>query len=165
MFADCLNLTHCYAFNEILPVATVNRIFANDANLIDTDFRLPARVDKSNAAFFNCSSLSGGVTKYLPYNGFLPSVNDITLVNTFRGCRNLTVETSDQIGKYLWNAANISFSAKDAFTNTSLELRNNIPQSWGGNASDDIIHTIFKLNGKDITEWIWTISEEMGIYP
>lgn len=142
LFAYCTNLTEAVGFSSSNDLQAVLNVFLDCVNLVNTDFRLPGKIDGTSdqeyyAVFDNCSRLAKDINSLLPRNGFYGK-NRINLGYTFRNCSSLTGTVP---AKLLWEDKTVDWvgvpdnSGVGPFVGCSAELRAQIPVSWGGTNS------------------------------
>jgi hypothetical protein len=141
-FAACVNLISCVYLPDIymLDNANVNYMFNYCSSLTTTDLVIPANTDNSIAVFFKCRNLEIDILDVLPSNFTKKS---IMIKGLFSNCAKVTCTDYDSLSKKLWNNENnIVVQPNEGllpFEGCSNELRAQVPVSWGGTASDDII--------------------------
>lgn len=136
-FAGCLNLksfTGC-SFYRLLYCS---EFFSNAQNLTTTDFYIPSTAVSFISCFYQCFNL-------------VADVNDLFDTIKFKGrsyagstvlalCRKLTGTVSSKLADVLWNDSDIAWTNTGSFfVQCPSNIRNGVPVSWGGTASDDII--------------------------
>lgn len=134
---NCSNLISVTGFgkNDNDINYACNFMFNNCTNLIECDFILPNLNTGSMANIFNnCSSLNVDINSLIPKQGFLHK--EINVENLF----NSTAISGNVPANLLWNDSNITWkNTSNTFSNCSDEIRAQVPVSWGGTASNNII--------------------------
>jgi hypothetical protein len=133
----CYNLVEVTGFEDIsfCPDSKLASLFGNTNNLITTDFSFNSGTDNLTNTFLCCSKLEANISNILPKNGF--STPQIKVGAVFYNCEKLTGTVP---GEILWNdKSKVWLNTSDAFIGCSDEIRKQVPKSWGGTASDDII--------------------------
>ena len=153
-FYHCQELQYAIGFKRNFAECAIERTFLYCDKLIKTDLQLPSRSGYTtcNSTFAGCTNLAVDINKFIPDSGLY---QPLSLYQTFRGCVKLYGTISDFTKSQLWNNPIVKFTNQiDCFLECSDELRAQIPASWGGTASDDII----KSNVINST-WIGTNTE------
>ena len=124
-------------------------MFQEDKSLRECDMRLPAIVGEMagySEVFHNCIALEGNIANFFPFNGFASPI--VFLDRTFKGCAKLTGTLN---ANKLWNNKNILWcNTGSTFAGCSDEIRAQVPVSWGGTASDDIIEKSLEEKYNDL---------------
>lgn len=139
-FSKCVNLLEVTGFEDtfVRPDACLDGLMQESPNLKYTDFVIPYGCGILKGIFNNCTNLECDINKIIPAKGF--SSSNIHIRNLFNGNKKLygTVPADR-----LWNDKNIKWkmdaSNTKPFLNCSDEIKAQVPESWGGTASDDII--------------------------
>lgn len=138
MFAHCTNLTNVIGFNNYNNITLCSQMFLSCINLVKTDFRLPSNVVQANSCFQGCENLDISISKLLPSYGFTNTIIGFSLV--FRNMKKLKGTITEKHANYLWNNKHVYWEdVNTVFSGCSDEIRAQVPVSWGGTASDDII--------------------------
>ena len=142
LFSECHNLLSIKGLkNKFINVKAANTIFYNCKSLKYLEYTLPAfTIEKNGIAnsFYNIA-LSCDINDLMPDKGFIGSEYDVTRL--FTNCKYLTgIVPTDK----LWNNRNINWilptnQKQLPFFGCSDNIRLQVPISWGGLASDDII--------------------------
>ena len=143
---NCSNLISVTGFgkNDNDINYACNYMFNDCHNLSVCDFILPnLNTGSMSNIFNNCSSLIVDINSLIPKQGFLHK--EINVEKLF----NSTAISGTVPANLLWNDSNITWkNTSNTFSNCSNEIRAQVPVSWGGTASDDIIDD--KLSYDDI---------------
>lgn len=139
-FTSARNLIECIGFSKYAHRQSNYNMFQNDINLVSTDLRIAdAPADKSGGnayTFTNCPKLAVDINTLLPVNGF----KDGSTVNVARLFKKCVALTGTVPAAMLWNNSKVTWlNTSEAFAECSAEIRAQVPVSWGGTASDDII--------------------------
>ena len=138
-FYHCQELQYATGFKRNFAECAIERTFLYCDKLIKTDLQLPSRSGYTtcNSTFAGCTNLAVDINKFIPDSGLY---QPLSLYQTFRGCVKLYGTISNFTKSQLWNNPTVKFTNQiDCFLECSDELRAQIPASWGGTASDDII--------------------------
>ena len=139
LFFNCINLQQATGFKRNFSECALERAFCFCSNLIKTDIQLPTRSGyiTCNSTFAGCSKLAIDINKFIPDSGLY---QPLSLYQTFRGCSSLYGTISEFTKSQLWNNHKVEFTNQiDCFLECSDEIRAQVPVSWGGTASDNII--------------------------
>lgn len=141
-FSGCSNLLSAKGFEDILvnSDAEVPHIFNSCINLQETDLRLPGNSQNISYAFYNCKNLAKDISSLIPLAGF--SVNKINPLLVFYGMEKLTGTIDPAV---FWDNKSVQWTFDElgynhAFERCDYTIRKQVPLSWGGVASDDIIN-------------------------
>ena len=138
IFRGCRNLQTVKGLkNQFLIVNTASQIFSDCYSLTTCEFTFPAVVTRSGLAqvFQNCIRLTTPIQNLFPAGGF--NAGTLNINNLFNDAR---VITGTVPANLLWNNTNVTWTNTSAvFANCPAEIRSQVPVSWGGTASDDII--------------------------
>lgn len=138
-FQDCLNMIYAYGFAErrISSDCVVTSLFMNCKSLIDTDFVFPVGVHSLDTTFTNTFRIKVQIEDLFPVRGFTAS--NIAIRTCFT---NSTVKGTIP-ANLLWNDSHINWEILNPnqlpFAGCLNAIRAQVPISWGGTASDDII--------------------------
>ena len=145
-FSACSNLLSVTGFGyNFNSDANTGSLFIDCKNMVSTDFVIPAQSDSLTKIFQNCPELTMDIASLIPANGF--SAIKITVNSLFYNCAKLTGTVP---GGSLWNGApeweivaNTSSSGRLMlpFTNCSSAIRAQVPELWGGTASNSLVRT------------------------
>jgi hypothetical protein len=143
LFSYSKNMVKAVGFNDTCNSWTqVSNTFIGCSSLIYTDFILPRMMISDGPADFcnGCVNLKKDITEFFP-NGFVLD-RPGRARSMFASCQKLYGDVS-KIAKYLWDSEypwNLPTSSTQLpFIGCSDEIRAQVPVSWGGTASDDII--------------------------
>lgn len=150
LFTGCRNLVEAIGMKTKFRYARdVSSMFEDCNNLTTTDFELPVEVLKSTGyqhVFFGCGKLAVDINTLLPKTGF--ANRKVDLSSTFYSCAALTGTVPADI---LWRDSSKLWSAEAAFGGCSDAIRAQVPTSWGGTSTDEIISDLpvakLSLNG------------------
>ena len=124
-------------------------MFQEDKSLRECDMLLPAIVGENagySEVFHNCIALEGNIANFFPKNGFVGPI--VYLDRTFKGCAKLT---GTPPANMLWNNTHIRWiNTVSTFAGCSDEIRAQVPVSWGGTASDNIIEKSLEEKYNDL---------------
>lgn len=139
-FTNCFNLKQVDWFPYTnYVVQGVPKIFYNCQNMTTINYTLPTHFDSSSqgikSAFGWCKNLAVDISTLFANEKFQNKV--IYVGELFRRCAKLTgTVPADK----LWNDRSITWlDTENAFEGCSAAIRAQVPVSWGGTASDDII--------------------------
>ena len=139
-FTNCFNLKNVNWFPYTnYVVQGVPKIFYNCQNMTTINYTLPSHFGSSlqgiKSAFGWCKNLAVDIGTLFPPEKFQNKIIDVGQL--FRRCAKLTgIVPADK----LWNDKSITWlNTESAFEGCSNEIRAQVPESWGGTASDDII--------------------------
>lgn len=149
-FAYNSNLISCTNMKTMFQYTrTVLGMFQEDESLRECDMKLPAIVGEIagySEVFFGCSALEVDIANFFPKNGFVGP--NVYLDRTFNGCAKLTGTLPANM---LWKSAHIRWiNTRSTFAGCSDAIRAQVPVSWGGTASDDIIEKSFEEKYNDL---------------
>lgn len=138
-FIGCRNLRYVRGFgSQSIICRNCANMFSSCPALRYSDFRLPSIVLDKNAfatTYGGCKSLQSDITTLLPKSGFIAKKLDFQAV--FSGSKITGTVPAD----ILWKDKTIQWSNTErAFASCPAEIRSQVPISWGGTASDDIIN-------------------------
>jgi hypothetical protein len=145
LFEGCKNLIYAYGFdklnNDIVP-GGVNSVFSGCSGLLETDFKLPTTFSSARNLFYNCERLEIDIASVFS-NGSLSNIT-IDPAGMFAGTKKLFGIVP---AEKLWNNTNVTWKTYSSnvlnggkpFIQSSDAIRAQVPASWGGTASDDII--------------------------
>lgn len=139
-FNECPNVVSITGFEDInlRSDAIYDGFMAACGNLVTTDFIFPAGLSRIQNIFTGDVKLARDINDFFPKQGF--SSANIMIRAPFAYCKSITGTV--QVDK-LWNNPNIVWTFEHTtdrpFRLCSDELRAQVPISWGGTASDDII--------------------------
>lgn len=138
-FQNCTNLLSAKGFKRMSRnIVGCPSVFANCPAMTDTDFRIPYYAQSGFAALYvGCTSLNIDIKNLQPVCDFIKG-QQLSVARLFQRCTLLkgTVNASKW-----WNNHNITWkNTSSAFIGCSDEIRAQVPVSWGGTASDDIIN-------------------------
>ena len=150
LFKGCRNLVEAIGMKTKFRYARdVSCMFEDCDNLTTTDFELPVEVLKSTGyqhVFFGCGKLAVDINTLLPKTGF--ANRKVDLSSTFYNCAALTGTVPADI---LWKDSSKLWSVEAAFAGCSDAIRAQVPTSWGGTSTDEIISDLpvakLSLNG------------------
>lgn len=137
-FKFCNNLTKAIGFGRAFLHSLFTNAFYGCTSLTYTDALLPFDAKNNSPArgmFALCENLEMDINDLIP--NVMHANGKYDLLNTFSGCSKLygTVPADK-----LWNNKKYQFTNTHyCFDRCSEELRAQVPVSWGGTASDDII--------------------------
>jgi hypothetical protein len=158
VFSMCNNLQSVTGFTDILikDNSKTTSMFGNSNELIETDFVFNRGTTSLVNSFSYCHKLEGDISKFFPIGGFLPGKINVGAV--FNKCLKLSgTVPADK----LWNDKNITWTnTTQAFQYCSDEIRAQVPVSWGGTASDDIIEKSDKEKYNDLLARIETLENK-----
>ena len=147
LFYQSRNLLSAVGFYDH-RIVRISNAFSGCTNLVTTDFVLPAVMsgDGPNMLFNGCQNLVGDIASFFP-TSFAPGT-PARAVAMFYRCVKLTgTVPADK----LWNSPyewTLGAAGQLPFLFCSAAIRAQVPVSWGGTASDDIIKP--KLTGLEI---------------
>lgn len=150
LFKGCRNLVEAIGMKTKFRYARdVSCMFEDCDNLTTTDFELPVEVLKPTGyqrVYFGCGKLAVDINTLLPKTGF--ANRKVDLYSTFYNCAALTGTVPADI---LWRDSSKLWSAEAAFGGCSDAIRAQVPTSWGGTSTDEIISDLpvakLSLNG------------------
>ena len=150
LFKACRNLVEAIGMKTKFRYARdVANMFEDCDNLTTTDFELPVEVLKPTGyqhVFFGCGKLAVDINTLLPKTGF--ANRKVDLSGTFYNCAALTGTVPADI---LWKDSSKLWSVEAAFDGCSDAIRAQVPTSWGGTSTDEIISDLpvakLSLNG------------------
>lgn len=150
LFKGCRNLVEAIGMKTKFRYARdVSCMFEDCDNLTTTDFELPVEVLKPTGyqhVFFGCGKLAVDINTLLPKTGF--ANRKVDLSSTFYNCAALTGTVPADI---LWKDSSKLWSVEAAFAGCSDAIRAQVPTSWGGTSTDEIISDLpvakLSLNG------------------
>lgn len=150
LFKGCRNLVEAIGMKTKFRYARdVASMFEDCDNLTTTDFELPVEVLKPTGyqhVFFGCGKLAVDINTLLPKTGF--ANRKVDLSSTFYNCAALTGTVPADI---LWKDSSKLWSAEAAFGGCSDAIRAQVPTSWGGTSSTEIVGDLpvakLSLNG------------------
>lgn len=150
LFNSCTNLKTVKGLkNQFLVVTAAGQIFEKCYSLQTCEFTLPVAVTRSflNSVFHYCISLTTPIQDLFPACGFIGGTLNID--NIFTSCKSMPGTVPADM---LWNNKNVKFTNTTyAFWgNTPDAIRSQVPASWGGMASDDIIVKPFTAGMEDV---------------
>jgi hypothetical protein len=167
MFNFCKNLVSVRGFNNCINPAfySYDSMFDTCTALSECDFRMSPYITGNSIVrvFSSCSALTIDINKLLSTQNF--QVSKLSVNNMFSNSGITGTVPADK----LWNDSNIEWTdTETAFIGCSDEIRAQVPESWGGTASDDIIEKYDneKIDA-DFTEFVlWAHNEniEKGTY-
>jgi hypothetical protein len=165
-FYECKNLVSATGFGLILNNENVSTggLFEKCFSLNNTDFRFPSTVSEIGSTFANCRNLSADINSLLPEYGF--ERKTITIGPVFSNCKSIYGLNFD---KKLWNDSSINWIIKPTgslikmYPFTDSKVKNIVPMSWGGTASDNlIVDTSLSSKLNDINSYIFEISGSLN---
>ena len=138
-FIGCRNLRYVRGFgSQSIICRSCANMFSSCPALRYSDFRLPSIVLDKNAfatTYGGCKSLQSDITTLLPKSGFIAKKLD------FQAVFSSSKITGTVPADILWKDKTIQWSNTErAFASCPAEIRSQVPISWGGTASDDIIN-------------------------
>jgi hypothetical protein len=139
MFARCYNLVQATGFGGYVSPAmfSCSWMFHECWSMSECDFILPSYFTDSScikAVFKDCKSLAVDINSLLPSQGF--NVKQPQKTQIFMN----TPVTGTVPADILFNDLDLNWVGEsNAFYGCSAEIRSQVPKSWGGTASDDII--------------------------
>lgn len=137
-FSYCYNLESATGFNKYAQFRYIAGLFFRCHSLKYTDIVIPAWCYACGAAFFENINLEVDINKVLPNDSNSAwQCTKVSIDRAFFMCEKLygTVPAED-----LWNSDHTKFYfSNKTFGKTSAEFMAQVPASWGGTASDDII--------------------------
>ena len=159
-FAYNVNLVSCTNMKTMFQYTRIALgMFQEDKSLRECDMLLPAIVGEMagySEVFHNCIALEGNIANFFPKNGFVGPI--VYLDRTFKGCAKLT---GTPPANMLWNNTHIRWvNTKEAFTGCSDEIRAQVPVSWGGTASNDIIEKSLEEKYNDLLARVETLESK-----
>lgn len=139
IFAECKNLLKAVEFKRNFINANCSSAHFGNISLRKTDMQIPFKSLYSVAAqqqYWNCYNLEVDIASLFPEVQSLVNCN-FSFYLTFYECKKLYGTVPDN---KLWNNKNITVTnTLEAFKGCSEEIRSQVPISWGGTASDNII--------------------------
>ena len=139
MCSLCTNLLKATGFKRNFISANCRSAFQTCSNLVTADLQIPTRSYYPTAAelmYTSCTKLASDVSTLIP--DMSSFVGPISLYGTFNSTPSLTgTVPADK----LWNNRNAVFTNTKCFGGSSATILSQVPESWGGTASDDIIDT------------------------
>ena len=157
MFSGCANLLTVKGFAKYsfpYHVTAYGSIFMGCTNMTTCDMRLAQSRNRNGSeggVFKNCSSLAVELKTLLPANGFSDRV--VSMNEVFRGCANLKVTNTNDwvfISQILWDDdTRIWQNTSNCFTDCSAELREWIPETWGGTQYRPFVGREFTITNYD----------------
>lgn len=153
LFCQCRNLISATGFYYNNTIQAENNIFENCWSLQNTDYQLHS-VGSKSLCFHRCRKLSTPIEDLLPNNFNSSSIN---LNQTFNECKLLTGTIPT---KLFWNNQNTTFkNYTKCFNKCSDEIKLQVPESWGGTASDDIIEPTLESRIKKLEDELLKLKE------
>lgn len=133
LFEDCKNLQYVVGFYELTGINTMlsmERMFANCINLLNSDVRIAkslavSNIDNGNSeVYLNCENMSSSLRLLLPSNGFDSRI--ITLNSTFKNCKNIHLNSSTDNNEPsdLVHVSNILFNDNSKIFNITKPFEN-----------------------------------------
>ena len=148
--SGCKNLISFLGFsNTVNHIITCQSAFAGCENLIETNFKIPLFMGGSiKSTFHNCKKLEMDLNDLIHTISF-QVVEKISVEKLFLSCKKLFCNNINLFASKTWNNPNVSWQLPTEtkylpFAQCSNELRAQIPESWGGTASNDIIEQSIK---------------------
>lgn len=141
---ECFNLQKVVNFGRNFINANMGDAFYNCISLMESDAILPFDSPYKNACdrmYNRCYRLGGNFNSLLPetFSSYGPKSLDATFENCGMGVKgystNLISGTID--GSKLWNSRCTFINTSATFKN--CKLKDQVPTSWGGTASNDLI--------------------------
>jgi hypothetical protein len=159
MFNFCKNLVSVKGFNNYVNPAfySYGSMFGACLALTECDFRMSPYVTGNHIdrVFDFCSALTVDINKLLPTQNF--QVSKLSVKDMFSNSGITGTVPADK----LWNDSNIEWTdTETAFINCSEEIRAQVPVSWGGTASDDIIEKSLEEKYNDLLARIETLENK-----
>lgn len=143
-FKNCKNIISITGFEDIYLKSNslIEGTFEGCSSLIETDFIIPPKANIIYTTFRGCTNLAVDINTLIPKNGF--SSTNIEIAGLFN---NASMLSGNVPADKLWNDKNITWNITPPwsgskllpFTGCSDEILAQVPMSWGGTASDDII--------------------------
>ena len=132
LFTSCHNLVKAIGFGAITTVATCGSLFSACTALVATDFVMPMNTVRHNSfemIFNSCTSLTKDISTLFPKVWSIKGVS-VSADGMFKWCNHLTGTVPAHL---LWANPDITWTnTSTAFSNSSDEIRAQIPTSWGG---------------------------------
>jgi hypothetical protein len=162
-FTSARNLIECTGFSKYAHRESNYNVFQNCIGLVTTDMRIgsaPADLNTgNNYTFTNCPKLAVDINSLLPVQGFKAG-STIGVARLFKGCLNLTGTVP---ANKLWNDTSIDWqNTSEAFTGCSAEIMAQVPASWGGTASDDIIEKSLEEKYQELAAKLEELEDKLG---
>ena len=138
-FSSCDNVLSTSGIYKLTKNDTnISNIFASLKFMEYTDLTIPSNTSSIANAFSGCENLNISFKTLLPTSIF--STTSIDVTNAFKYCKLLTNASSELLGKYFWNNKNVTWvGTANTFIYSSDEIRAQVPISWGGTATNDVI--------------------------
>lgn len=162
LFYQSRNLLSAVGFYDH-RIVRISNAFSGCRNLTTTDFVLPAVMsgDGPNMLFNGCQNLVGDIASFFP-TSFAPGT-PARAVAMFYRCVKLTgTVPADK----LWNSPyqwTLGAAGQLPFLFCSTAIRQQVPVSWGGTASNDIIKP--KLTGLEILQSLTFADGAIKLHP
>jgi hypothetical protein len=144
-FSDCINLRTVKGLINLpqLKAAAFTGMFNNDLSLAECEVKLNTNISSMSNIFRYCPNLVFNLSDVLPDSDFIS--DSITVGNFIQHCMYMKLGDATKVAKRLWNNSNVTWkSFESAFKYCSEEVRAQVPASWGGTASNDIIEKSLK---------------------
>lgn len=157
MFSECKSLIKAIGFNEYnnQRIHCVQGMFNTCVALNYTDFKIPHYISDGSLdfVFSRCRTLNVNISNLIPL--YIYSDNNIISINKmFNECNKLLHD--ENIGDFLWNNKLISWinilntfaPQTDSNSGNIIDslIREYVPESWGGTASNNIIKRKSEIN-------------------
>lgn len=145
LFHSAANLVEARGFSRIFSPYSVQGMFSTCEQLVFTDFVFPVNATTMHAVFFKCSKLVRNIEDFFLKEGsdFVPFSSPVVFfAAVFLNCQGITGTVPADI---LWNSPYNRFDIDNtSATNLPFKWCNGtiqaqVPASWGGSASDDVI--------------------------
>lgn len=140
LFQGCENLLSLTGFeNKFKSLYSLQYVLASTISLQECDLTIPPVLMRKDRALYCFAKKCGYVDFDMLFsNNALAGTKDVDVAQAFNDA---TFKVDSVInGSYLWNDHTKNWSnIKACFSNCDKVIRAQVPKSWGGTASDDII--------------------------
>lgn len=137
-FKNCLNLKRVIGFNKYIFTNSIKyscSVFEGCKNLEYSDWHLASvseNYKKGNSSFYEgCINLKTDLVTMIPFGGFSKKI--ISMNKVFKDCINLICSDWNYAESVLWGDISKEWvDTEECFTGCSDNIRQNVPESWGG---------------------------------
>lgn len=132
MFSSCRNLKTFVGFYlNTYILKSLSNMFANCANMEICDMEIPSfftNTSSLGSIFTGCEKLTADISELIPAGGF--GLRKISMSSAFSSTPMLTGTVPADL---LWeDTSKVWLNTSKAFSNSSAEIRAQVPTSWGG---------------------------------
>jgi hypothetical protein len=161
-FRYCENLISATGFKRAFTKSYCAQMFAACHNLVSSDAQLALDSLRTNAGsgmYTDCINLTTTISSLIPE--VFGSYGPYGVQNAFNNCRSLTGTVP---ANKLWNNPFVTWSnTASCFAKCSDEIRAQVPVSWGGTASNDIIEQSSSKQDAEQNARIAAIETHLGM--